>query len=105
MLQYVGHETATVDTDTRRKFATPKARAHEQEYNQHLILVVYIHGSENSKLFILTIAMLCVTIMGSISNSLITYLYKYFWCKLYICIFGQSHIYASYIAQNLKENF
>ena len=29
--------------------------AHEQEYNEHLILVIY-----NSKLFILTIAMLCV---------------------------------------------
>ena len=53
--------------------ASPEARAHEQEYNEHLILVVYIHGIENSKLLI---AMLCVTIMGSISNSLITYLYN-----------------------------
>ena len=39
-LHYVGHETTTVDTNTRRKFTSPEARAHEQEYNEHLILVV-----------------------------------------------------------------
>ena len=35
-------------TDTRRKFTSPEARAHEQEY-EHLILVMYIHGIKNSK--------------------------------------------------------
>ena len=34
------NETTTVDTETRRKVTSPEARAYEQEYNQHLILIV-----------------------------------------------------------------
>ena len=28
-------ETTTVDTDTRRKFTSPEARTHEQDYGEH----------------------------------------------------------------------
>ena len=73
-----------VDTDTRRKFKSPEARTHKQDYSKHFDIGC-ICGITNSELFILIIVCcvsLCVinypgTIMGSITLSCNSYIYSY----------------------------